>query len=505
MAARVELWLGPPGTGKTTSLLERVEQELAHGVPLERIAFLSFSRRAVQNALDRLGVTRDQAPNFRTIHALGYHLCNLSPSQVVRPSHLFTFGQEIEEVFSTAHRDQRGTSNEDDPVQTATTTRAAVTRGDTLLALYTTSRAKSIPIAQAWEAAAPLRDVDLKAVLRFEAQYSAWKEDSDLYDFSDMISLASGQLDVDVVIVDEAQDTTATQWRLLRSAVPATARVVLAGDDDQAIYTWAGADVQFLHRVVAETKVLPHSYRLPRSVKAIGDRVSSRIGARHPKLYTPRDAEGSVEHIRDVGAINLRRGNWLLLARTRAQLARWVWLCKMQGVVYQYTHASRRDEEHWSWQDAPVMAVRSYHRLSKGTAVTRQEARTLLPFAEGLTERARNWAEWVTWGDVFPGKNPSLWMDALPGLSPYDVEYVRELRKNGESLSRPGRVRISTIHHAKGSEAENVGLLTGLTPRVERGRVEEPDNEYRVQYVGITRAKERLVLVSAGAKHQYRF
>ena len=44
---------GPPGTGKTTRLLKIVEQELAQGVPPDRIAYLAFTRKAAQEAVQR--------------------------------------------------------------------------------------------------------------------------------------------------------------------------------------------------------------------------------------------------------------------------------------------------------------------------------------------------------------------------------------------------------------------------------------------------------------------
>ena len=50
---KTKIILGPPGTGKTHTLLNRVEEELARGTPPDRIAFLAFTKKAATEARDR--------------------------------------------------------------------------------------------------------------------------------------------------------------------------------------------------------------------------------------------------------------------------------------------------------------------------------------------------------------------------------------------------------------------------------------------------------------------
>jgi DNA helicase-2/ATP-dependent DNA helicase PcrA len=62
-------------------------------------------------------------------------------------------------------------------------------------------------------------------------------------------------------------------------------------------------------------------------------------------------------------------------------------------------------------------------------------------------------------------------------------------------LSVVPTIRLSTIHASKGHEADRVILLTDMTQRVAETAEKYPDDEIRVFYVGVTRAKHQLDIV----------
>ena len=84
-------------------------------------------------------------------------------------------------------------------------------------------------------------------------------------------------------------------------------------------------------------------------------------------------------------------------------------------------------------------------------------------------------------------------MEILKGIPPDEREYLRSCMRNGERFKDKPRITISTIHQSKGGEADNVVLLTDM------GRLSwnslGNDEENRVWYVALTRAKENLFLV----------
>jgi DNA helicase-2/ATP-dependent DNA helicase PcrA len=494
----VQLVLGPPGTGKTETLLRMVHHDLEHGVAPERLAFVSFSRRAIREAVNR--VARGDLPYFKTIHATAFKLAELTRSDVLGPVHLHQFGAAMGEAFSAA-------APRVDPTDDGTAPPIydvdEGTFADRVLSLLGLAAARETSLYHEWDTA-QLPDLEWEYVERLAADYATFKQRNALTDFSDMIADTGGTLDVDVLYLDEAQDTSTAQWSLLRRILPADCRLIIAGDDDQAVYHWSGADVDFLQRVRGERRVLPVSFRLPRSIKRLADGVTARMHQRTPKVYAPRDAEGVVEWVTGTEYVDVREGEWLLLARTNAQLAGWRAMARQQGVVYQLP------DGRWSWALPAVRAAMAYFHLQRGNGVPRAEVRTLLPFLpHGVrTDIAVEYLpELCAWEHVLaPGfDRATQWYDACEHMNPDDMLYIRELRQRGESLTKPGRVRISTVHGAKGAQADHVALLTDITQRVEAGAQREPDAELRVQYVGVTRARERLVLVSPVSERAWRF
>ena len=88
---------GPPGTGKTTKLISIVKQELEDGTRPEDIAFVSFSRKAADEARTRasaaLSMNPDQMVWFRTLHSMAFQYQGLSGRQVLKGNDFTQLGQ----------------------------------------------------------------------------------------------------------------------------------------------------------------------------------------------------------------------------------------------------------------------------------------------------------------------------------------------------------------------------------------------------------------------------
>ena len=91
--------LGPPGTGKTTKLLNLVEHHLQEGILPAHIGYLAFTRKAANEAAERaftkFDYTKDDLPYFRTIHSLCFRQLNLKRSNVMAPGHYRELGDML--------------------------------------------------------------------------------------------------------------------------------------------------------------------------------------------------------------------------------------------------------------------------------------------------------------------------------------------------------------------------------------------------------------------------
>jgi len=90
---------GPPGTGKTTALLNMVDDALQSGIAPMNIAFLAFTRKAANEAKERAAARFNLDPKkdlfyFRTLHSLALTCSDIVPEQVMQDEHYKELSQD---------------------------------------------------------------------------------------------------------------------------------------------------------------------------------------------------------------------------------------------------------------------------------------------------------------------------------------------------------------------------------------------------------------------------
>lgn len=482
--SNIELLLGPPGTGKTTQCIKLVEEALESGMRPEEIAYSSFSRAAAQEAMNRavekFGLNKDRFLYFRTLHSIAFRLLGLKKTDVMNASHFRKMGKLLEMEF---------TASVSEHTEQPPATGAA---GDICLKLVSLARATRTPLEDTWKEHG--ENIAFFSVAQFNAELENYKLENSLLDFTDFLDECQKSLqNVKFFILDEAQDLTRQQWEFFFRLAKYVPRIVIAGDDDQAIYQWAGADVEtFLHLKEHSIKqtVLPVSYRLPKNVHALANRVVTCIENRYPKQFESTKEEGEVFYepsLESMREIDLSQGSWLFLARNQCFIPKLEHFILDKGFVY-------KKFDIWSNQFSYIKAVVLYENLRKGKVINLQQAQLVMEYSRKENKITKPGQ--YTFKDLFPElTGEEDWMTTMGQLSWEEREYIRSLRQNGESLIEPGRIRISTIHAAKGAEADNVVLYTGATKKVMEQLDKDKDPELRVWYVGITRAKKTLYVV----------
>ena len=312
----------------------------------------------------------------------------------------------------------------------------------------------------------------------FTRSYEQWKDNEALYDFTDILAHVRHPLDIDVAFIDEAQDLSRLQWIAVSKLCHKAQRMYVAGDDDQAIFAWAGADpVKFIEMSSDVSVVLGRSYRVPVAVHVIAENVVRTIHKRQPKRWKPRHTRGDVGWETDVKYWEPPdEGSVFVLARNKSFLSAYETRLRELGIPYQ-----RHDHESSSihrWAPAVV----GWERQRKGQPLTED--------LEMAVKRA-----------VMPGSNidPSVpWYDALTRIPESERLYMRAVLRR---LGNPGlvdepRIELSTIHGVKGREADHVVMDVGLSPICKRQLYDgDSDSEARVTYVGVTRARSSFTLV----------
>ena len=143
-----------------------------------------------------------------------------------------------------------------------------------------------------------------------------------------------------VLFIDEAQDLSLIQWDMVRSLWANANKTYIAGDDDQAIFKWAGADVDHfiaLKEEVNDIKVLDQSYRIPGGpIHELSQKIISKVQNRFDKDYKPRTEHGILKRYSDITQVDMSKGNWLVLSSANHFLDQVKEVCELRGWYYQY-------------------------------------------------------------------------------------------------------------------------------------------------------------------------
>ncbi len=197
-----------------------------------------------------------------------------------------------------------------------------------------------------------------------------------------------------------------------------------------------------------------------------------------------------VDHITSIEDAPLHAGDWLVLARTNDRLEKLKPLLKDMGIYFQYKGRK-------SFTTSLFRSILNYTRWqNKGDKLSLSEVKDIFECTQSYhtvtEERLYDLTE-------FGFSNTQRWYEVFK-TNPEECLYIREMLRQEENLHGNARVQLSTIHSAKGGQATNVLLILDNTKTI-REAVEKSDDkhdeEQRVWYVGVTRTKQNLYIMTA--------
>lgn len=498
--SKTTIILGPPGTGKTTRLLSIVEQELLDWTPANKIGYLAFTRKAAQEARERatksLSLDPDQLIYFRTLHSMATLLLGIRAESLMQPDHYQQLSKLLGLEISSGQKVD----------QESGTMRRGDKEGNGYIFLDYLARNTLTDPVKVWSTSD--KPGTQQRFDQFVRALKRYKESRHLLDYTDIIETFIRQKPcprLSCLVIDEGQDLSALQWQMVKVLAEKADRVYIAGDDDQSCYVWAGADVKQFISLEGAIEVLPKSYRLPSRVHRLASRLANKIKSRRSKVWQPREEGGQVDLVQSWEYAGLRQGQWLLLARNHYQLTPLVHYCRDQG----YNYATQSGH----MASSPVArSIWGYEQLRDGEAVDLETAKSVYDYIDhSLLEKGAK----ARLAEASPDESYTLeklqedyglwdrlsklshsWHTVLIKIKPYDAVYFKKFLARGERLLSEPRIRLSTIHGAKGGEADNVLLLSDMSRQTEESYEQDPDSETRVFYVAVTRAKDRLAIVA---------
>ena len=303
------------------------------------------------------------------------------------------------------------------------------------------------------------------------------------------------------MIIDEAQDLAPLQWRMVKEVlVPNSKEIYYAGDDDQAIYTWMGVKLEDFLKASDKKTILNKSYRVPSAVHEFSQNLIKKVSTRQLKEWQPTKKDGTITWHRDILDVDLTSGEWLILARTNYITNKVCTRLKEEGYLYW------REGTGWSISPNVLNGIEVWLKLCKNQNLSIAELKNFVKLLNPdiITKSGRKRfshldpEQTYSLEDIIESCSLSVthetpWQKVLK-VSEQETAYIMSVRRRGERiLTGTPRIRISTIHKAKGGEADNVALLLDSTKACVESL--DQDSEIRTFYVGATRAKKTLHLI----------
>lgn len=524
-------FFGIPGSGKTTRLILELENS---GQPLVSMCFVTFSKSTGMEIKNRISkkfdIDREELPFYGTIHSicnrlLQWDLKNNDPKLVTdheKADYLSRYGLSYPIKYSGS----------DIPEVAITDAEIAeISDAEKIFAIINWCNHRLVPLDKWRHINVTFNEIDPDVVKGICEGWENYKNENGLVDFDDMLLQTIAQQLVpyaDTLFVDEFQDLTPLLYKVYSLWSKDMDKVFVAGDDDQTIYTWSGASPHFLLDLDAEEIILNKSYRVPSNILKKAEALISTVADRKYKSFLYANEGGQFIHLstptfeeimsyfpQDVNkeVYFLFRTNFLAdyfcryylipkgipFSKLRPHLrVPNIWTKKLVG-IRDVVSKIQWDEILWSDDVKRLLFLPS----CKPSMPRELDSGYIRYGKKAWFKKKKETREWT---------NQDLLKEMFVKLPKWgDTAIIRELssdlqkqayRRNielGHHHLSPYKIKVGTLHSAKGLETDTVFIFNNHTTATEKHLSENGqmaiDAEKRLYYVGITRAMESCILI----------
>ncbi|MEN8255308.1 MAG: RecQ family ATP-dependent DNA helicase [Verrucomicrobiota bacterium] len=320
------------------------------------------------------------------------------------------------------------------------------------------------------------------------------------------------------ILIDEYQDINQDQYEMVSAIAGRTLEsenedarlsILAVGDDDQNIYSFQGANIRFIRQFeqdyAAHTHFLVENYRSNKNIIDTANQLVSlncdRMKTSHPiQINTARRSDPPGETVRIVECSDALHQARFVLEEVKARR------CDGSMAVFARTN----QELHFiraALESAGIPVAMASGRKSNIPLHRLRESHALIAFVKGMdqaTVSAGRLRQEFHGMEIYEANSPWCrmmddilveWEDVTGNNARMPAEAVEFIYEALHELQRDSfagdKVYLSTVHAAKGLEFDHVAMLGNWS---EQAAVEKQEEERRLYYVGMTRARKSLVL-----------
>jgi DNA helicase-2/ATP-dependent DNA helicase PcrA len=540
-----------PGAGKTSTLTGRAEYLLKKGLHANDLLVLTFSNQAA-------AVLKAKLPDkvkVQTFHAFGFdfvkrHFRKLGfkakPVLMSDRQAEKLLKQAVKKVEKAAKKDKFGCGESVQEFVQQTLASASNIRLLARFLMLSEASGESVRVLAGRNSAFQKFAAHRRTLKEVRGVYRTLKRKRDFLDYGDMIALGiktvkkDKRLRYQYLFVDECQDCNALQVQMLAALARKIPNLMTFGDPWQAIFRFIGGQYTSLDSVLegVTKRSLTHSFRLTQAnadlahaiVSGNGASVNSIVGLRglgeRAQLLTADTLAAGMQAVVEIAANLLKRGvlpeQIAILGRTGTQLheveqaLRAVSIAtgrrhRLEGTddVYQVVQMIRRLEKIAKSGEAakiPSDVVSALAATREIPAATLDKS--LRDYRRiGERKQASLLSRYALCKAIYVrlhGGRTQLGKNRLADLNRWEAacakfDHAKEFRRHLECMEGSGKVVTSTIHGAKGGEWEHVlvvGVTDGAMPFWKSVNEDQLEEERRLLYVAVTRAKQQVYLLN---------